>query len=322
MTLPAASYFRYFAFGPETRRWGLALTAAGHTRIPAGAPYPLNSHPADHALSWERGRVLEALQIVFISSGRGWFESAGTGVRAVEPGTAFVILPKTWHRYRPDPTSGWTESWIEVQGPIVNNLIRARVFSANLALEIVPPAAGLEEALDSVHQQARTAGPGFSPTLAAAALAVLAAWEKAGRIQPDRSRLSAAILEAERLLADHISEPVNVEAIARRLGIGYSHFRRAFKAHTGFAPWQYVLHLRVSRARRILSSSDATLDAVAHDLGFSSGFHLSSAFKRAYGIAPEHWRKQFARVAPSVSQRSSPFRRRADRSPSPGTPAR
>jgi hypothetical protein len=80
--------------------------------------------------------VLEALQIVFISAGRGWFESPATGCRVVEPGMAFLILPKTWHRYRPDPSTGWTESWLEVQGPIVENLIRARVFSAPTAFAV------------------------------------------------------------------------------------------------------------------------------------------------------------------------------------------
>jgi len=303
-------YFRYFAFGPEAHHWGLALTASGYTRVPARSPYPLNSHPTDHALSWERGRVLEALQIVFISAGRGSFESSETGAQEIEPGNAFLIMPKTWHRYRPDPATGWTESWLEVQGPVVDNLVRAQVFSARAAVRVIGPAAGLEEALDALHTRARTAGPGFDPESTAAAVTVLAAWEKAERIQPDRSRLSAAILQAEKLLAERLREPVNVESIARKLGIGYSHFRRAFKAHTGFAPWQYVLHLRLSQARRVLSASDATLEAVAAQFGFSSGFHLSSAFKRAYGIAPEHWRKQFVRAMPQVDARSSARSRR------------
>jgi AraC-like DNA-binding protein len=297
MPRPPLDYFRYLATGPALPCWGLGLTAAGFTRVPAGSAYPPARHPTDHHLDWEHGRVLDTLQIVLIREGYGSFESEATGRRAIEPGTAFVIVPKTWHRYRPDPATGWTESWIEVQGPVVENLLRAKVFSASAAVRKIEPAAGLEEALELVHEQARTAGPGFSPELAAAALVVLAAWDKAARIQPERSRITRAVAEAERHLAEHLSEPIDLPALARRLGIGYSHFRRAFRAHTGFAPWQYVLHLRVSRARRLLVSSDATLDELAVRLGFSSGFHLSSTFKRTYGVAPEHWRKQYRRPA-------------------------
>lgn len=295
MTKHPQNYFRYFTTSPEIGRWGLGLTAAGFTAIPAATPYPPTAHPSDHQFAWERGRVLEALQIVSISRGRGHFESKATGKCVIEPGMAFVLIPKIWHRYRPDPEAGWVESWIEVQGPTVDRLLRSKVFSAASAVRRADPAAGLEATLDHVHFLARTANPGFDPELASAALSVLAAWEKAARLQPLRSRLVGAIAAAEHHFAEHLADPVNVEALASKLGIAYSHFRREFKAHTGFAPWQYVLHLRLSRARRLLSSSEVTLDDAAARLGFSSAFHLSSTFKRAFGVAPQHWRKELAR---------------------------
>jgi AraC-like DNA-binding protein len=90
---------------------------------------------------------------------------------------------------------------------------------------------------------------------------------------------------------------VNVEALARRLGVAYSHFRREFKGHTGFAPWQYVLHLRLSRARRMLAAGDATLDEIAARLGFSSAFHFSATFKQSCGVSPDVWRKRLSRSA-------------------------
>ncbi|MBC7366425.1 MAG: helix-turn-helix transcriptional regulator [Undibacterium sp.] len=101
-----------------------------------------------------------------------------------------------------------------------------------------------------------------------------------------------AVLATERYFAEHHAKLVNVEALARRLGVAYSHFRRAFLAHTGFPAWKYVVHLRLTQARRFLVGSDATLDDIAARLGFSSGFHFSAAFKQRYGVYPARWRRK------------------------------
>lgn len=294
MTAPSLNYFRYFASGPELKRWGLGLTAAGHTVVSPGSPYPPARHPSDHQFDWARGRAIDALQVIYISAGRGWFESDATGSRVVSAGMAFAVLPRTWHRYRPDPATGWTESWIEVQGVLPERLIREGTFSARGAVRRIHPGSGLEEALAAVHRDARTSGASFDAQLAARAFAVLAGWANAARSQPARSRITQAVLAAEQHFADHLTEPVNVEALAAKLGVAYSHFRRAFKAQTGLSPWQYVLHQRLSRARRQLAATDATIEAVAAQLGFSSAFHLSSTFKRVFGTAPEPWRRALA----------------------------
>ena len=285
-------YFRYFAPAPELPAWGLALSAAGYTRILRHSAYPPSPHPSDHQFSWAHGRVLEALQIVLITAGRGQLELRGAKPRGVEAGMAFVLLPKVWHRYRPDPETGWTESWLEAQGPVVDGLLAKGVFANGDVLRVGALAAGLDVALESVHALARLAGPGFDPELAARTFGVLAAWARAGESQLEPTRVRRAVLAAERYLAEHHAEPVNVEALARRLGVAYSHFRRAFLAHTGFSPWKYVVHLRLTHSRRLLAGSDATLDDLAARLGFSSGFHFSAAFKQAYGVSPDRWRRR------------------------------
>ena len=291
MPILSGNYFRYLLPTRESLHWGLCVTASGFTRIPARAGYPLADHPEDHHLNWEHGRVLDSLQIVLISSGSGWLETRATGKRRVKAGMVFLLLPKTWHRYRPDPKTGWDESWIELQGPVVNELLEAGVFPPETILRARAIDAGLEETLDAIHQRIRKNPVSSQPELSAAALHVLSLCARIDPTQPQPSRIQRAVNEAERYLNDHHAEAVNIEAFAERLGVAYSHFRRAFRAQTGFAPWQYVVHLRLTRARGLLASSDAKLYDVAARVGFSSGFHLSFAFKRAYGQSPHLWRK-------------------------------
>jgi AraC-like DNA-binding protein len=298
MTSSRRNYFRYLPASPELMRWGLGVTAAGWTHVPPGVSYPPLKHPDDHQLDWQHGRVLDALQIVLITSGSGWLETRAIGKRKVDAGMVFLLLPGVWHRYRPDHECGWTESWIEVQGQVITELLTENAFAPAAILHSGGIDSGIEEALESIHHITRNGTAAFPPILSAAAMRVLALCSLLARVGNRRSsppRIEKAVQDAERYLNDHHAEPVNVEQLASRLGVAYSHFRRAFRAHTGMAPWKYVIHLRLTRARRMLASGDAKLDDIASRVGFSSGFHLSNAFKQAYGESPDKWRRSLTR---------------------------
>jgi AraC-like DNA-binding protein len=306
MTGSPPNYFKYFPASDEIDRWGLAVTAAGCTRFARKATYPHPGHPVDHQFDWRRGRRLEKLQIVLISAGRGWFESENTGRSLIESGTAFALIPQIWHRYKPDPETGWEESWVELRGQIPDQLLKDSVISKNSSLTPGSRTEDIRTALDQVHRIARFTEATFDPSLAAAGLAVAAAWHGAQSSPPARDHLSEVIREAECRLVNHLEESFDMRQVARVLGLSYSHFRRAFREQTGYAPWRFLTRQRLLRARALLKASDATLDEIADQVGFSSSFHFSAMFKKAYGIAPSVWRCSEAEIDPAKT--SDPFR--------------
>ncbi|MDB6094518.1 MAG: AraC family transcriptional regulator [Verrucomicrobia bacterium] len=240
--------------------------------------------------------MLDALQIVLITGGRGIFESHDTGRIDAGAGTAFALVPGVWHRYRPDPRTGWEESWLEVQGPAVDRLLKSGVITPKTAVRRDALQTGLDAALEAVHERARGEARGFDPELSAGGYGVLAAWANRPENDAGRQRALRIVTKAERFLRAHHHEAVNVAELARELGMAYSHFRRVFRQHTGSAPWQYVLRMRLARSRRLLASSgDATLEDIADKLGFSSPFHFSTAFKQAHGKSPDQWRRELWR---------------------------
>jgi AraC-like DNA-binding protein len=285
-------YFRYFPPAPETSTWGICVSGAGFAVIGKNQAYPPNQHPADHYFTWDRGRVLESMQILLVSDGTGWFESRHTGRVRVDADSAFVLLPGIWHRYQPDEDTGWTESWCEFRGPLVEQLVRDRVLTEESPLRGGAVAWGLEEAMDSLHRRVRNKQqPGFDAQLSALAMRVLAIWSDMGRPAQEPTKSLQAVAQAERYIAEHLSDSIDLEALAQRSGVAYSHFRRLFRAATGYSPWQYVIHLRLEMGRRMLASGDATLREISESLGFSSAFHFSSAFKSSFGSSPTRWRK-------------------------------
>lgn len=289
------NYFRYLPPSKQSVPWGLSVTAAGFTRIAPNTPYPPRGHPSDHDFRWDQGRVLARFQLVFILEGSGAFDARSFKSCPVERGTVFLLFPHEWHRYAPNRSTGWVESWLELEGETVDRLIHTGVFSARDPIIAMRQRAKLERALEQVHAAVRS-GPGmFDPEVSALAYSILARLQAARkRALGPAPRIEQLIAQAQVQLAEGERSATALPALARHLGIGYSYFRREFKRRVGVSPRHYANQLRLERARRLLGSTSQTVEAIADELGFASAFHLSSAFKRVFGLAPAHWRREHA----------------------------
>lgn len=284
-------YRRYLINPPEASAWGIAVTACGRQTCPAGSPYPPPGHPPDHNFNWENGRVLGACQIVFVSEGSGVFESRATGSVRVAAGTAIVVLPGLWHRYAPDPDTGWTEHWIELQGSTPEALLKNGAIAPAHAVVVMGNPPRLESLMNEIGTRLGGTGAGFAPESAALGLHVLSLVVESQRLSAPSRPITGFVARAERRLMDSVDNPPAIPGLARELGVAYSYFRREFKRHTGFAPYQYVRRLRLEKARRMIGSSSESIQSISERLGFASPFHLSAAFKKQYGQAPDHWRR-------------------------------
>lgn len=79
--------------------------------------------------------------------------------------------------------------------------------------------------------------------------------------------------------------------LARQLGMGTSTFRRKFKAATGCSPHDYVLAMRLQRARARLGETNLPLKAIAAELGYRDVNYFSTQFKHGTGVSPALYRR-------------------------------
>ena len=109
------------------------------------------------------------------------------------------------------------------------------------------------------------------------------------RPQPLRVRgglSSAARRRALELIDARLDARLTVDMLAREVGLSPAHFARAFKETMGQAPHQYLLWLRLERARRLLELCGADLSGIAQRTGFADQAHFTRLFKRAYHVTP------------------------------------
>ncbi|MEV7598130.1 AraC family transcriptional regulator [Kitasatospora sp. NPDC089797] len=113
---------------------------------------------------------------------------------------------------------------------------------------------------------AATAGPGLP--------------EREGGLTP--KRLNRVVDHMNGYLDGRLS----LTELAGVAGVSPSHFTRAFRASTGQSPHQYLVRLRLERARRTLLTTDTPIAAVAQLCGFADQSHLTRTMRLHTGLTP------------------------------------
>lgn len=290
------SFFSYFPVSAQAQKWELYATSFGHVRMEERAPsYPPDRHPAGHHFVWDDGRVLPDYQLLYIHSGQGEFESAKTRRSRLHAGTTVILHPGIWHRYRPDPGTGWTESWLELRGAHLDRLLKTGILDPRRAVFHKPQDSELENAWERARQTGWAKPPNFTVRLGAIGLEILVKLQEKARPPRLPRRIEDIVSRAQTQLSDIDDDVATIEEMATRLGVGYSHFRRAFKHQTGFSPKQYHNEIRFRRTRELLSNTSLSIKEISSQLGYSSPYHLTKDFTQRAKVAPSVWRQGIER---------------------------
>jgi len=82
------------------------------------------------------------------------------------------------------------------------------------------------------------------------------------------------------------TRPLPLRELAAGACISTGYLSRLFRQHYGIGPVAAVELLRLARAATLLTRSNLSVAAVAHDCGFANPYHFSRRFHRVYGQPP------------------------------------
>lgn len=107
-----------------------------------------------------------------------------------------------------------------------------------------------------------------------------------------RQTLTADIIH---YLHEHIAQPVRLQDISTRFSYSLSSIKRIFRQETGCGVMEYLAHMRIEQAKRLLTESRLPLGEIALNLGFSNVYYFSNAFKKKTGQRPGEYRRDHHR---------------------------
>ena len=285
---------KYITVSEKDTEWGITLTTAGFQQIEPQTTYPPAIHPSGYYFNPEKGRVLQEYQLIYVTHGEGKFRSENVRLAHIKAGTMFMLFPGEWHSYRPDKNSGWTEYWIGFTGEYIDNLVKKGFFSPEDPIYDVGLQDSMVEMFVKIIEQAKNERIGFQPLIAGAATYILGQIYSIHRnIKFDNVEIENQINRARIIMRENLHNMVKPENVAAELNMGYSWFRRMFKQYTGLAPAQYLMQLKIQRAKDLLIGTSLTIKEIAFQLNFNSHFHFSNFFREKTNLSPSEFRSLY-----------------------------
>ena len=149
---------------------------------------------------------------------------------------------------------------------------------------------GMAQEFAEIHRRSASADPQIRRSADYRFLALLC--DLGVRQAPPLDETTRRYIEESRsLMLASLHSGLDLDGIARRLGIDKSYYVRLFKQAVGVPPMRYFLGMRLDVARFRLANGQEPLRRIALDLGFHDEFHFSRQFKTRFGQSPQAYRR-------------------------------
>jgi len=102
---------------------------------------------------------------------------------------------------------------------------------------------------------------------------------------------SAPVRRAKEYLLENFSKNVTLELLAQVSGVSPFHLLRVFRSAFGLPPYEFLVNLRVERAKQLLTIG-YPIAQVAFETGFYDQSHLTRHFKHIVGVTPGQYLKK------------------------------
>lgn len=299
MKQDALHAFKYLPVDDKAIDFGFYCTCYGHQHIPAGEVYPPRKHPPKYLFKFSEGRILPEYTLVFISgaSSAGVLDTKKRRQK-IPTNSFYLISPSTWHRYRPDIKSGWTELWIGFNGKTArsyfknqSNIESEKVYTPKNFASLLESARAFIELLNSKSDLS-------SGIIAANLFGLIAKLESeispATKSENKPAREKNLKEEIRKLIWNWAHTDIKVEDIASELDLSPRTLFRKVSEFKDFSIGEEIDLCKLSRAKELLATTDLPIKAVANLAGYKNIYGMRLAFLRKTNLTPKEFRNRFA----------------------------
>jgi len=226
----------------------------------------------------EKMRILGLYAVVYIVRGEGYYISGTSDPMAVKAGDVMLVYPDIPTVYY--PRGEWSTIWIVWGGPEAQQLEKTgylkeyifhdkdesvgKAYMSLMKLRI-------SEDIESILERKK---------ILIQMILDLYRCSKAEATIPRNMALMNTLIDR---ISENPTEEYSIESMASECNVSPTHFRRLFQTYAGSSPKEFIISMRISLAKRLLSEGKS-IKEVAELSGFNDMFYFMRAFKKMTGI--------------------------------------
>jgi len=174
----------------------------------------------------------------------------------------------------------------------IQERLGTRISEFRLAFEHQGIMAGLDEIASGMDAPDAAFGLQVEGWALQAVAHMYRASQRHSAVQEFRGGMSTGKLrQVEEFVLAKLAEEVQLDDLAKLVGLSARHFVRAFRESVQTTPYQYVLTLKMQRAKQLLAETNEPVIAIGAQCGFQNPQHFATTFRRIVGASPTQFRR-------------------------------
>ncbi|MFD7857856.1 AraC family transcriptional regulator [Streptomyces microflavus] len=268
MTPQYQQWMHYLTPGRAHHQLGLVCLGVGHQsgRLPSVGPRALQHHVA-----------------VVVTKGSGWLRLEGGALLSVQAPAVMWLRPGTVHHYGVHD-QGWTEWFVDFTGTATAAYEDLGFIETGTALTRLTNGEPAARAISRIAHACRTVSPYLETEASALVHEVLVVLRHNRLDDFPQGQVILAALTRDACL------PISVAEHAQALDLTVAELRLVVQRLTGSQPKNYLMNVRISRAKELLAGTDLTIAAIARRIGYSDPAYFTRVFTRHTRVPPSEFR--------------------------------
>lgn len=210
-------------------------------------------------------------------------------------GDAFLIPAETEAWYEADMIDPWSYMWVAFTGFKADECANGAGFSLRSPVRKTEHIQELNHYIDEIMEarQLSFADELRRNGLLRLFLSTLMA-EYRNSITGGKPHIypySVYVEHAMEYIADNYSQKIRIGEMADYIGVNRSYLTSSFKKAIGCSPQEYLLNVRMEKAKSLLKKTDTPISGIASSVGYADQLAFSKIFKQWYGISPRDYRE-------------------------------